>query len=439
MEVYIILSNTDMDTNQAPALLTLKIDLSIILPTYNEAENILNLIDAIKDNLPSSIFAEIIVVDDNSPDGTGTIVTNYIKKNMTRNQHHKSLSQSHEQKNDEHYLNIDEREAGGSCLVKLVNRKDKGGLISAILKGIEFSVGKNILVMDADFSHPPEIIPQLVDELVEDPHCIVVASRYIAGGAIKGWTYKREILSKGAAKLAIHGLKVRNIRDPMSGFFVFPRYMIENIRIDTKGYKLLLEMLVKSNNIRVKEIPYTFTDRKFGESKLDMNVIFDYTRAIWHLYRYGQKSKRTEVYGKEENRKSVLFFSKAGRFSTVGASGLLLNYLISSVLSNGILAKLWYLNATIIGISLSITSNFLLNKAWTFEDKDFSAHHTLKQYGMFVGISSIGAGLQLALVYILVEFSRLEYGISLIIAVAIASASNFLLNKRLTFREKIWG
>jgi glycosyltransferase involved in cell wall biosynthesis len=80
MEVYIILSNTNMETNQAPALLTLKIDLSIILPTYNEAENILNLIDAIKDNLPSSIFAEIIVVDDNSPDGTGTIVANYIKK-----------------------------------------------------------------------------------------------------------------------------------------------------------------------------------------------------------------------------------------------------------------------------------------------------------------------------------------------------------------------
>jgi dolichol-phosphate mannosyltransferase len=86
----------------------------------------------------------------------------------------------------------------------------------------------------------------------------------------------------------------------------------------------------------------------------------------------------------------------------------------------------------------SITSNFFINKAWTFEDKNFSVRYTLRQYGTFAGISSIGAAIQLALLFLFVE-SGLQYGLSLIMAVAIASASNFLLNKKWTFREKVWG
>jgi dolichol-phosphate mannosyltransferase len=214
--------------------------------------------------------------------------------------------------------------------------------------------------------------------------------------------------------------------------------MIENVKVDTIGYKLLLEVLVKTNNIMVKEIPYTFTDRKFGQSKMDINIILDYIKAIWHLYRYGHKSKKQNLRSKEEKRKSVLFLSKAGRFFTVGATGLLVNYLVSYLLSNGILARFWYLEATVIGIACSITSNFFLNKAWTFEDRNFSASHTLKQYGLFVGISSVGAALQLIILYLLVQSGQV-YELSLILAVAIASMGNFLLNKKLTFREKIWG
>jgi dolichol-phosphate mannosyltransferase len=140
---------------------------------------------------------------------------------------------------------------------------------------------------------------------------------------------------------------------------------------------------------------------------------------------------------KQEQRGLVLFLSKAARFFTVGASGLLLNYLISSLLSGGIFFNFWYVHGTLIGIIFSITSNFLLNKLWTFEDKDFSLYHTLKQYGLFVAFSSIGASIQLLLVYLLVE-TGLSYSPSLIIAVASASISNFLLNKKFTFHEKIW-
>jgi dolichol-phosphate mannosyltransferase len=258
----------------------------------------------------------------------------------------------------------------------------------------------------------------------------------MAGGSIKGWPYRRKILSRLAAKIAIHGLKLCNVRDPISGFVAFPRHIIDNIRIDTYGYKLLLEILVKAKDVKVIEVPYTFIDRKSGKSKLDSRVIFDYLNSVWYLYRYGRQSKKSTK-SITEKRKSVLFLSKAGRFYTVGATGLLLNFIVSTLLTQGAISNLWYIEASIIGIILSITSNFFLNKIWTFEDRNFS-RRTMRQYVTFVALSTVGAIVQLLLLYVFVQ-SGFEYGISLIFAVAVASVSNFLLNKKWTFHEKVWG
>ena len=377
--------------------------------------------------LPDDLFTEIIIVDDNSPDGTGRLIASYIEDALTKVC--SGIQQAHENSSN---FAINTRES----IVRLVHRENKSGLISAILQGIKSSTGRYILVMDADFSHPPETVPLLINELLRDPNCIVVASRYTRGGSIRGWPYKRLLLSRLAAKIAIHGLKLCNIRDPISGFFAFPRHIIENIRFDTYGYKLLLEILVKAQGVRVKEIPYTFIDRKSGESKLDNRVMLDYLKAVWYLYRYGRKSK--PVTANEEKRRSVLFLSKAARFYSVGATGLLLNYIVSMMLTKGIISNFWYLQASIIGIILSITSNFFLNKFWTFEDRTFSPRNTLKQYGMFLGLSTVGAVAQLILLYLFVQ-SGFQYTPSLVLAVAAASVSNFLLNKKWTFREKIWG
>ena len=404
-----------------------KADLSVIIPTYNEYENILQLVEIIKDMLPDDLFTEIIIVDDNSPDGTGGLIASYIEDALTKVC--SGIKQAHENSSN---FAINTRES----IVRLVRRENKSGLISAILQGIKSSTGRYILVMDADFSHPPETVPLLINELLRDPNCIVVASRYTRGGSIRGWPYKRLLLSRLAAKIAIHGLKLCNIRDPISGFFAFPRHIIENIRFDTYGYKLLLEILVKAKGVRVKEIPYTFINRKSGESKLDNRVMLDYVKAVWYLYIYGRKSK--PITAKEEKRRSVLFLSKAARFYSVGATGLLLNYMVSMMLTKGIISNFWYLQASIIGIILSITSNFFLNKFWTFEDRTFSPRNTLKQYGMFLGLSTVGAVVQLILLYLFVQ-SGFQYTPSLVLAVAAASVSNFLLNKKWTFREKIWG
>jgi dolichol-phosphate mannosyltransferase len=405
-----------------------KADLSVIIPTYNEYENILHLVEVVKAKIPDGLLTEIVIVDDNSPDGTGRLIANYIEDALTRVC---AGIQQHENSNN---FAINPRES----VVKLVCRESKSGLISAILQGIKSSTGRYILVMDGDFSHPPETVPVLINELLRDPNCIVVASRYIRGGSIRGWPYKRLLLSQLAAKIAIHGLKLCNIRDPISGFFAFPRYIMENIRIDTYGYKLLLEILVKARGVKVKEIPYTFVDRKSGESKLDTRVMLDYLSAVGYLYRYGRKSKRVIRYKEEQKRRSVLFLSKAARFYTVGATGLLLNYIVSMMLTKGIVSNIWYIQASTIGIILSITSNFFLNKIWTFEDRNFSANNTLKQYAMFLGLSTVGAVVQLMFLFLLVQ-SGFEYTASLVLAVAAASVSNFLFNKKWTFREKMWG
>lgn len=410
--------------------------LSVIIPTYNESKNIVDLLIRLRKVMSHSITLtpEIIVVDDNSPDNTGGIVESYFENNSEQDLK-ESKYDFHKSRSDYFDRNSQTRE----CSIKVIHRSQKNGLVSAILEGIKSSTGQYILVMDADLSHSPEVIPKMVSELERPDIDIVVASRYALGGSIIGWPIKRRLLSKGAVKIARYGLPIRRVQDPMSGFFALKRHIIENITIDSAGYKILLEILVKASEARVKEVPYTFKDRKAGQSKLDKHVIFEYIKAIYSLYRYGQKSPRRETRQKGiERRRSVLFLSKAGRFYTVGASGLVLNYMTSVLLANNPAINSGYLQSTIVGIIVSNISNFLLNKYWTFEDRDFSLRKTLKQYALFAGISSGGAAIQLGSLYLFME-SGLSYEVSLITAVAIASVSNFLLNKKWTFGEKIWG
>jgi dolichol-phosphate mannosyltransferase len=116
----------------------------------------------------------------------------------------------------------------------------------------------------------------------------------------------------------------------------------------------------------------------------------------------------------------------------------LINYFVSVLLFSSSFASLGYIQSTIVGIIVSNISNFLLNKAWTFEDRDFAPRKTLRQYGLFATITSGGAGIQLGVLQVLLQ-SGFSYEVALLIAVGIASISNFLLNKKLTFGEKIWG
>ena len=374
---------------------------SIIIPTYNESQNIRQILKSIGEHIPKNMLTEAIVVDDNSPDGTGKIVEDYWKsiKGFT------------------------------NYTINVIHRKAKEGLSSAVLNGIQHARGDTIVVMDSDFSHPPSLIPKMI-ESIKSQYDLVVASRYTKGGGIQGWSIKRKIMSKVATKIAKSGLGV-DAQDPMSGFFAFRKNIINGLKFDTKGYKMLLEILVKRRGVKIHEIPYTFIDREFGSSKLGTLTILNYLRDVWKLYRFGKPEKVNE------KRASVKFLSKAARFFTVGASGLAVNFIASLLFASGP-SELWYLHANMIGIALSMTSNFVLNKAWTFGDRDFGLKRTAAQYGKFVAFSSFGALVQLGMVFYLVDSNGLSYPIALVLAVITAAFSNFILNKRWTFREKVW-
>ena len=251
-----------------------KAEVSIIIPTYNESENIIQILKSIGEHIPKDIATEAIVVDDNSPDGTGKIV--------------------------EDYINDAQNETGYT--IGVIHRKTKSGLSSAILDGIQHSSGETVVVMDSDFSHPPKIIPQLIEEIKTSKYDIAIASRYTEGGEVSGWSTKRKLISKTAKGIAKAGLGV-NESDPMSGFFAFRRKILEGIKFDAIGYKMLLEILVKTKGAKVKEIPYTFTNRMYGSSKLDSSTMFDYVKSVWKLYRYGHTAKVSDT------RTSVRFIS----------------------------------------------------------------------------------------------------------------------------------
>jgi dolichol-phosphate mannosyltransferase len=223
--------------------------LSIVSPTYNERENIGLLVERISQVMAGRKY-EIIVVDDNSSDGTAEIA--------------KELSEVYP--------------------VKILVRNGKFGLASAILKGFELAQGSIIGVIDADLQHPPEYLLEFVKAIEQDGCDVVIGSRYTNGGEIEGWSKRRLLTSKIAVLLAKP--LVRIVKDPMSGFFFLKRGVIEGVKLNPTGYKLGLEILVKGNYRKLKEIPYAFKQRKNGASKLNKNEIMSYLRLLKELYFY---------------------------------------------------------------------------------------------------------------------------------------------------------
>jgi dolichol-phosphate mannosyltransferase len=391
---------------------------SIIIPTDLSDPLIIDLLNSIRKTVPKDYGTEILVIENSEKIKDQEALLEEKKNAIIA----KILDFQKSPTKDKNFF------------VKLVRSDESRGKTSALLDGIRLSNGENVIIMNDDFTHPPYILPQMMELLVEKDNRMIVASRYTRGGSIDGTSHFRKLIGEGAAIVARYGLKVKNIKDPVSGFIALPKKILARIPVDQAAYSLSLEILVKSDKIDVQEIPYRFKDNPSSRQKLGSSFLA-YTKSLIHLYTYGPKEAEKN---KQKFRKSVKFLSKAGRFYTVGASGLLVNFLVSTAISNGALSNLWYLQATLIGILVSIVTNFLLNKFWTFEDRNFRFTYVIKQFVLFLGLSSIGAGLQLTLVYTFVE-SGFSYMMALLFAVTIASTSNFLLNKRLTFGDKLWG
>lgn len=226
-------------------------DISIVIPTYNESENLPILIEKIQEVLDSNkIEGKIIVVDDDSPD--------------------KTWETANELKNS--YGNLE-----------VLRRRDKRGLSSAVLDGFAISESTIMGVMDADLSHPPEKIPELVEPIISGDADITIGSRYIDEGEIEKWPFLRKLSSRLATLAAC---KLTSVKDPMSGFFFLRRDVIENTELNPKGFKIGLEILVRGKYENVMEVPIKFRDRIYGETKLSQTVVVDYLIHLARLYIY---------------------------------------------------------------------------------------------------------------------------------------------------------
>lgn len=223
---------------------------SLVIPTYNESAGIERLITELAAVFTrEGLDGEIIVVDDNSPDGTGVIVEA-----------------------------LNER-----FPVRCLHRPGKLGLSSGVIDGWKFARPDSDVVgaMDADFSHDINILPKMV-AAVRDGADLAIGSRYVAGGGIEDWPWKRKITSQIACLMA---QPLTRVRDITSGYFLVKRTAIEGVDLDPIGFKIGLEVIAKARYKKFVEIPYVFTDRVAGESKLNGKEIFNYLRQLGRIYR----------------------------------------------------------------------------------------------------------------------------------------------------------
>ncbi|HZY99535.1 MAG TPA: polyprenol monophosphomannose synthase [Candidatus Baltobacteraceae bacterium] len=223
---------------------------TIVIPTYNEAGGIEKLLRALDGVFKThGLDGEVIVVDDNSPDGTGAIVDRLAMELPVR------------------------------CL----HRPGKMGLSSGVIDGWKMARAESVALgaMDADFSHDINVLPAMVEALESGKYGLAVGSRYVPGGGIANWPKRRIITSRVACMLA---RPLTNVKDVTSGYFLVRREALDGVELDPIGFKIGLEVIAKAHYGKALEVPYVFTDRVIGESKLNQKEIVNYLKQLRKLY-----------------------------------------------------------------------------------------------------------------------------------------------------------
>lgn len=355
--------------------------ISLIVPTYREAENLPELIDRVEKVRDAYAGAfEMFIMDDDSQDGTEATVGEL-----------------------------------GRDWVHLIVRKTDRGLSAAVLDGFRAANNDVLVVMDADLSHPPEKIPELV-AAVADGADFALGSRYVRGGKTdEAWGFLRWVNSKVATLLARPFTK---LKDPMSGFFALRRATFQQAApLNPIGYKIGLEVLVKGGCRTTREIPIHFSDRKHGESKLNLK---EQLRYLLHL-------RRLFVF-KYEN------WAYLSQFCAVGASGLIVNLAALTLL---VLAGVPARIAAAVAIGVAMFSNFLLNRRITFSYARSGPF--FRQMAGFFAASSFGAVLNYGTMLLLfASFAVLERfpQPAAVAGTLVGLVSNYLLSRYVVFSKR---
>jgi len=352
---------------------------SLIVPTYQEVANLPILIERIDQvRCQHQLEMELLIMDDDSNDGTEQYIA--------------QLNQP---------------------WIKLVIRKENRGLSPAVVDGLNLAQHDILMVMDADLSHPPEKILEMLKTLREGAE-FVVGSRYVKGGSTEtGWGLFRWLNSKIATLLAY---PFTSVKDPMSGFIALPRSIFERgkWKLNPIGYKIGLELIVKCDCQDVREIPLHFKDRMHGQSKLSLKMQLQYIQHLRRLFIYRYDT-----------------WAHLAQFVVVGLSGVFVNLLALTIL-------LW-LNISVklavaIAIAVSMVSNFGLNRRFTFSYARYES--IVKQFFGFCGASSIGAVVNyFTTLLMLASFPSLYPQVAALVGVLAGTGFNFSLNRYLIFKK----
>jgi dolichol-phosphate mannosyltransferase len=224
--------------------------LSIVVPTYNERERLADLVHALfRGYAAAAIDGELVIVDDNSPDGTGRIADDLARQYR----------------------------------ITVLHRAGKLGLGTAVVAGFQAAHAPVVGVIDADLSHPPDMPPRMLSVMHETAADVVIGSRYIPGGGTRNWPVSRRIMSRLAC-LAARPLTA--VADATSGLFLIRRDLALQVRISAGGFKICLELLVRGRPGSVVEVPYVFSDRAAGESKMNAKEALGYFTQLADLWRF---------------------------------------------------------------------------------------------------------------------------------------------------------
>lgn len=357
--------------------------LAIVVPTFNESQNVGLLVDLVDKALPG-IPWELVFVDDNSPDGTSDAVRNL---------------------------------ALADARVRVIQRVGRRGLSSACVEGILATAAPVVAIMDADLQHDETILKAMFERIGQGDVDLVVGSRYVEGGGMGEWSESRIRMSQFATKLALR-LTQTPISDPMSGFMMMRRdaFMRSLPHLSTVGFKILLDIAASAPTpLRVAEVPYTFRTRQHGESKLDSLVLWEYVqllldKMIGHLI-------------------PVRFLS----FAMVGGLGVFVHFAVLTFVLKGLGQPFGVSQAA--ATLVAISSNFFLNNMFTYRDQRLKGWGLLRGWITFNLVCAFGAAANVGVADWLF-INKTYWAISALAGITVSVVWNYAMSAFFTWKKK---
>ena len=369
-----------------------RIELSLVIPSYNESKNVPTLVEELTQLFEPVLGEayELILVDDDSPDRTWEIGLGLMAK----------------------YPRL-----------RVMRRVGERGLSTAVIRGWQVARGEILAVMDADLQHPPDVNLRLLEEIRRGAE-LAVASRHVEGGGVSDWSMARRVLSRGAQLLGLLILPgvLGRLSDPMSGYFMLRRSSLSGVQLDPLGYKILIEVVARGRFRWIGEAGFVFRERVEGESKVTWKLYIQY---LLHLMRL---------------RWATLPESRFFRFCVVGASGVLVDMSILYFLSDPSMLGLGLTRSKIVAAETAIVSNFLLNDLWTF--RDIAAQGFMARVRRFLGfnlICSLGLALNVIILNLLFNFAGMNRYVANAITILAVTAWNYGLNRKLNWTPLLVG